>query len=90
MWSNIPTAFLKRWQIQKSGGGERPQEGRFREFVQADIDVIGNGDLPDHYEVELPLVMVSALERSREPVCRRPPCMRTTVSFLKVSTVVLA
>ena len=45
---------------------DSPQEGRFREFVQADIDVIGNGDLPDHYEVELPLVMVSALERLRE------------------------
>ena len=57
---------FKRWQIQKVWRGERPQEGRFREFVQADIDVIGNGDLPDHYEVELPLVMVSALERLRE------------------------
>ena len=56
---------FKRWQIQKVWRGERPQEGRFREFVQADIDVIGNGDLPDHYEVELPLVMVSALERLR-------------------------
>ena len=57
---------FKRWQIQKVWRGERPQEGRFREFVQADIDVIGNGELPDHYEVELPLVMVSALERLRE------------------------
>ena len=56
---------FKRWQIQKVWRGERPQEGRFREFVQADIDVIGNGDLPDHYEVELPLVMVQALERLR-------------------------
>ena len=56
---------FKRWQIQKVWRGERPQEGRFREFVQADIDVIGNGDLPDHYEVELPLVMVSALEELR-------------------------
>lgn len=56
---------FKRWQIQKVWRGERPQEGRFREFIQADIDVIGNGDLPDHYEVELPLVMVSALEELR-------------------------
>ena len=32
---------------------------------KADIDVIGAGDLPDHYEVELPLVMVSALEELR-------------------------
>jgi histidyl-tRNA synthetase len=56
---------FKRWQIQKVWRGERPQEGRFREFVQADIDVVGNGDLPEHYEVELPLVMVSALEELR-------------------------
>ncbi|MCI1673357.1 MAG: histidine--tRNA ligase [Bifidobacterium tibiigranuli] len=56
---------FKRWQIQKVWRGERPQEGRFREFVQADIDVVGNGDLPSHYEVELPLVMVSALEELR-------------------------
>ena len=56
---------FKRWQIQKVWRGERPQEGRFREFIQADIDVVGNGDLPSHYEVELPLVMVSALEALR-------------------------
>lgn len=57
---------FKRWQIQKVWRGERPQEGRFREFVQADIDVIGNGELEDHYEVELPLVMVQALEELRK------------------------
>ena len=56
---------FKRWQIQKVWRGERPQEGRFREFVQADIDVVGNGDLAEHYEVELPLVMVNALEKLR-------------------------
>lgn len=56
---------FKRWQIQKVWRGERPQEGRYREFVQADIDVVGNGSLPEHYEVELPLVMVSALEALR-------------------------
>lgn len=57
---------FKRWQIQKVWRGERPQEGRFREFVQADIDVVGNGDLPSHYEVDVPLVMVEALEKLRE------------------------
>ena len=56
---------FKRWQIQKVWRGERPQEGRYREFIQADIDVVGNGDLPEHFEVELPLVMVSALEALR-------------------------
>lgn len=57
---------FKRWQIQKVWRGERPQEGRFREFVQADIDVVGNGELPSHYEVDVPLVMVEALEKLRE------------------------
>ncbi|MDR1823775.1 MAG: histidine--tRNA ligase [Bifidobacteriaceae bacterium] len=52
---------FKRYQIQKVWRGERPQEGRFREFIQADIDVIGQGTLPFHYEVELPLVMAEAL-----------------------------
>lgn len=60
---------FKRWQIQKVWRGERPQEGRFREFVQADVDVIGEGTLPDHYEVELPLVMVAALEELRPYGC---------------------
>ncbi len=54
---------FKRYQIQKVWRGERPQEGRFREFVQADIDVVGNGDLPEHYETEVPLVMLEALSR---------------------------
>ncbi|WP_278234523.1 histidine--tRNA ligase [Isoptericola sp. AK164] len=57
---------FKRYQIQKVWRGERPQEGRFREFVQADIDVVGAGDLPYHYEVELPLVMAEALGALRE------------------------
>ncbi|WP_421733840.1 histidine--tRNA ligase [Cellulomonas sp.] len=52
---------FRRYQIQKVWRGERPQDGRFREFVQADIDVVGAGTLPYHYEVELPLVMAEAL-----------------------------
>jgi histidyl-tRNA synthetase len=54
---------FKRYQIQKVWRGERPQDGRFREFTQADIDVVGAGELPYHYEVELPLVMAEALGR---------------------------
>lgn len=53
---------FKRYQIQKVWRGERPQEGRFREFTQADIDVIGQETLPFHYEIELPLVMAEALQ----------------------------
>jgi histidyl-tRNA synthetase len=52
---------LRRYQIQKVWRGERPQEGRFREFIQADIDVVGAGELPYHFEVEAPLVMAEAL-----------------------------
>jgi histidyl-tRNA synthetase len=57
---------FQRYQIQKVWRGERPQDGRFREFVQADIDVVGSGDLPYHYEVDLPLVMAEALGALRD------------------------
>ncbi len=48
---------FRRYQIQKVWRGERPQEGRFREFTQADIDVIGRDTLSFHHEVEVALVM---------------------------------
>src|SRR5699024_4928504 len=51
---------FKRYQIQRVWRGERPQDGRFREFTQADIDVVGFATLPFHYEVELPLVIAEA------------------------------
>src|SRR5690606_33128145 len=57
---------FKRHQIQKVWRGERPQDGRFREFVQADIDVVGQGELPYHYEVEVPIVVAEAFEALRE------------------------
>lgn len=52
-----------RYQIQKVWRGERPQEGRAREFTQADVDVVGDGALPFRYDVELALVMVDALSK---------------------------
>ena len=61
---------FKRYQIQKVWRGERPQEGRFREFTQADIDVVGNGELPFHFEVDLPLVMAEALNSLPIPPVR--------------------
>ena len=45
---------FKRYQIQKAWRGERPQEGRYREFYQADIDVVGEGELPLAYDAEFP------------------------------------
>ena len=52
---------LRRYQIQKVWRGERPQEGRFREFTQADIDVVGKDSLAFHHEVEMAVVMSSLL-----------------------------
>ncbi|MBW3086296.1 Histidine--tRNA ligase [Austwickia sp. TVS 96-490-7B] len=54
---------FRRYQIQKVWRGERPQDGRFREFLQADIDIVDVGQLPFHYEVELPLVIADAFSR---------------------------
>ena len=52
---------FRRYQIQKAWRGERPQEGRYREFLQADIDVVGRDTLPFHYDVEILLVIAEAL-----------------------------
>ncbi len=56
---------FRRYQIQKVWRGERPQEGRYREFVQADIDIVGEGTLAEHHDVEVVLVMLEALEGLR-------------------------
>lgn len=61
---------LRRYQIQKAWRGERPQEGRYREFCQADIDVVGSGSLPAHYEAELPVVVAEALSAFPMPPIR--------------------
>lgn len=53
---------FRRHQIQRVWRGERPQEGRYREFTQADIDIIGENTLAAHHDVEAPLVMLDALE----------------------------
>jgi histidyl-tRNA synthetase len=54
---------FRRYQIQKVWRGERPQEGRFREFTQADIDIVGRDTLPFHHDVEVTRVMLEALTR---------------------------
>jgi len=52
---------FRRYQIQKAWRGERPQEGRYREFLQADIDVVDRDSLPFHYDVEVAVVVAEAL-----------------------------
>ena len=48
---------FRRYQIGKVYRGERPQRGRFREFYQADIDIIGDGKLDIRCEAEIPSVI---------------------------------
>ncbi len=48
---------FRRYQIGKVYRGERPQRGRFREFYQADIDIIGDGKLDILCEAEIPSVI---------------------------------
>ncbi len=48
---------FRRYQIQRVYRGERAQRGRFREFYQCDIDIVGQGALPVRYDAELPAVI---------------------------------
>ena len=54
---------FRRHQIQKVWRGERPQEGRYREFTQADIDVVDVGELAPHFEAEMPLVIAEVFRK---------------------------
>ena len=48
---------FRRYQIQRVYRGERAQRGRFREFYQADIDVIGKDGLSIRFDAEIPAVI---------------------------------
>lgn len=52
---------FKRYQMQRVWRGERPQAGRFREFTQCDIDVIGIDNLAVTFDAELAAVALQAL-----------------------------
>lgn len=53
---------FKRYQMQKAWRGERPQEGRFREFYQCDIDVIDTREIPLHFDAEMPAIVFETLD----------------------------
>lgn len=44
---------FRRYQVQPAWRGERPQLGRYREFIQADADVIGRDELPVEHDAEM-------------------------------------
>jgi len=54
---------FKRYQIQKCWRGERPQEGRYREFTQCDIDVINVDSIPIAFDAEMPAIMYKVFEK---------------------------
>ena len=54
---NELTFPFRRFQISKVYRGERAQKGRYREFYQADIDVIGDGSLDITNEAEIPSII---------------------------------
>ena len=58
---------FKRYQMQRSWRGERPQKGRFREFYQCDIDVINIDNLPLHFDAEIPAIMYKAYQSLNIP-----------------------
>ena len=58
---------FRRYQIQKVWRGERPQEGRYREFTQADIDIVGRDTLPFHHEVDVALLMAEVFRELPMP-----------------------
>lgn len=57
MHTNDLTFPFRRYQIQKVWRGERPQVGRYREFYQCDIDIIGRENLALENDAELPAVI---------------------------------
>ena len=54
---------FKRYQMSKVFRGERPQKGRFREFYQCDIDIIGNEELSILYDAEMPAVIYHVFKK---------------------------
>ena len=54
---------FRRFQIGKVYRGERAQRGRFREFYQADIDIIGDGKLDVMNEAEIPAIIYNTFSR---------------------------
>ncbi len=63
MYSNSLSFPFRRYQIGKAYRGERPQKGRFREFYQADIDIVGNGSLSLVNDAEIPAVINKVFEK---------------------------
>ncbi len=60
-YNNLAFPF-RRYQIGKVYRGERPQKGRFREFYQCDIDIIGDGELAILNDATMPAVIYNTIK----------------------------
>lgn len=58
---------FRRYQIQKVWRGERAQKGRFKEFYQCDIDIVGRGSLDAIHDGELPAIIYSVFSALKLP-----------------------
>ena len=67
---------FRRYQVQKVWRGERPQEGRYREFTQADIDIVGRDRPADHHDAEIPLVALDVFGRLHRDLGLPPVSIR--------------
>ena len=59
--NDLPFPF-KVSQIGRNYRGERAQKGRFREFYQCDVDVVGRGDLPLYYDADVIMTLLDAFQ----------------------------
>ena len=54
---------FKRYQIGKVYRGEKPQRGRYREFYQCDVDIIGDGELSIINDAEIPSIIYNTFKK---------------------------
>lgn len=67
---------FRRYQIQKVWRGERPQDGRFREFTQADVDIVGQDQLAEHHDAEIVAVAAEGFARLQADLGLPPARLR--------------
>lgn len=65
---NDLTFPFRAYQFAKNYRGERPQKGRYREFYQMDLDILGQGDLSPDYDIEIITTMNDALTSIKDTI----------------------
>ncbi|MCL2629488.1 MAG: histidine--tRNA ligase [Alphaproteobacteria bacterium] len=65
---NDLTFPFRAYQLAKNYRAERPQKGRYREFYQIDLDILGQGDLSINYDVEIIAAMGRAFDSIKAEV----------------------